>query len=249
MNANAMVNGVNGRLRPSQGEAGPRYTASVTDKTLIPPSPSEDEYVRQVAAAEPPPLLSETDPIALFDEWLREALQKEPNDANAMALATTDADGLPDVRMVLLKDVDAQGFVFYTNLESAKGRELAANPKAALLFHWKSLRRQVRVRGPVTAVTPEEADAYFATRARPAQIGAWASAQSRPLPDRLALEKKIAEVGLRFGLGKVPRPPHWSGFRVAPQSIEFWRDRPFRLHERLVFEKAPEGWTTRRLFP
>ncbi|MFZ5718960.1 MAG: pyridoxamine 5'-phosphate oxidase [Pseudomonadota bacterium] len=221
----------------------------MTDKTLIPPSPSEDEYVRQVAAAEPPPLLSETDPIALFDEWLREALQKEPNDANAMALATTDADGLPDVRMVLLKDVDAQGFVFYTNLESAKGRELAANPKAALLFHWKSLRRQVRVRGPVTPVTPEEADAYFATRARPAQIGAWASAQSRTLPDRLALEKKIAEVGLRFGLGKVPRPPHWSGFRVAPQSIEFWRDRPFRLHERLVFEKAPEGWTTRRLFP
>jgi pyridoxamine 5'-phosphate oxidase len=221
----------------------------VTDKTLIPASPTEDEYVRQVASAEPPPLLSETDPFALFDAWLKEALQKEPNDANAMALATADADGLPDVRMVLLKDVDPGGFVFYTNLESAKGQELAANPKAALLFHWKSLRRQVRVRGEVTPTTPEEADAYFATRARPAQLGAWASAQSRTLPDRLALEKKIAEVGLRFGLGKVPRPPHWSGFRVAPQSIEFWRDRPFRLHERLVFERAEGGWATRRLFP
>ena len=221
----------------------------MTDKTLIPPSPSEDDYVRQVAAAEPPPLLSAEDPIALFSEWLSEALAKEPNDGNAMALATVDEDGLPDVRMVLLKDVDASGFVFYTNLESAKGRELAANPRVALLFHWKSLRRQVRVRGAVSAVTPEEADAYFATRARPAQLGAWASDQSRTLPNRLALEKKIAEVGLRFGLGKVPRPPHWSGYRIEPQSIEFWRDRPFRLHERLLFERAPGGWTTRRLFP
>jgi pyridoxamine 5'-phosphate oxidase len=221
----------------------------VTDKTLIPASPSEDDYVRQVASAEPPPLLTETDPFALFDAWLKEALQKEPNDGNAMALATVDADGLPDVRMVLLKDVDPAGFVFYSNLESAKGQELAANPKAALLFHWKSLRRQVRIRGTVTPTTPEEADAYFATRARPAQLGAWASDQSRTLPDRLALEKRIAEVGLRYGLGKVPRPPHWSGYRVAPQSIEFWRDRPFRLHERLVFERAEGGWTTRRLFP
>jgi len=221
----------------------------VSDKTLIPPSPSEDEYVRQVAAAEPPPLLAETDPYQLFDAWLQEALAKEPNDANAMALATVDAAGMPDVRMVLLKDVDARGFAFYTNLESAKGRQLAGQPKAALLFHWKSLRRQVRVRGTVTPVSAEEADAYFATRARPAQIGAWASDQSRTLPDRLALEKKIAEAGLRFGLGKVPRPPHWSGFRIEPETIEFWRDRPFRLHERLVFQREAGGWTTHRLFP
>jgi len=225
----------------------------MTDKTLIPPSPTEDDYVRQVAAAEPLPLLSEADPLALFNAWMAEALAKEPNDANAMALATVDAAGLPDVRMVLLKDADARGFVFYSNRESAKGRELAGNPQAALLFHWKSLRRQVRVRGSVTPVSNAEADAYWATRARPAQLGAWASDQSRPLPDKLAFEKKIAEFGLKFGLGKVPRPPHWHGFRVAPQSIEFWRDRPFRLHERLVFVRAgPEvggGWTTHRLFP
>jgi pyridoxamine 5'-phosphate oxidase len=221
----------------------------MTVKAPIPPSPSEDDYVRQVTAAEPPPLLSETDPFALFNEWLTEALAKEPNDANAMALATADPDGLPDVRMVLLKEADDRGFVFYSNLESAKGRQLQANPKASLLFHWKSLRRQVRVRGTVSPVSEAEADAYWATRARPAQLGGWASAQSRPLPDRMALEKKIAEVGLKFGLGKVPRPPHWSGFRVTPSVIEFWRDRPFRLHERLVFARADGGWTTSRLFP
>ncbi|HEX3701287.1 MAG TPA: pyridoxamine 5'-phosphate oxidase [Phenylobacterium sp.] len=218
-------------------------------KAPIPPSPSEDDYVRQVVAAEAPPLLSEADPFALFNDWLTEALGKEPNDANAMALATADADGLPDLRMVLLKDADPRGFVFYSNLGSAKGRQLAANPRAALLFHWKSLRRQVRARGTVSAVSDQEADAYWATRARPAQLGAWASDQSQALPDRLALEKKIAEIGLKFGLGKVPRPPHWSGYRLIPQTIEFWRDRPFRLHERLVFERAEEGWTTRRLFP
>ena len=221
----------------------------MTDKTPIPASPSEDDYVRQVASAAPPALLAETDPLALFESWFGEALKAEPNDANAMSLATVDAGGLPDVRMVLLKGFDAGGFVFFSNLESAKGRELADNPKAALLFHWKSLRRQVRIRGAVSPVSDDEADAYFATRARPAQIGAWASAQSRPLPDRLALEKRIVEVGLRFGLGKVSRPPHWSGYRVAPESLEFWRDRPFRLHERLVFERASGGWTTQRLYP
>ncbi|WP_374571459.1 pyridoxamine 5'-phosphate oxidase [Phenylobacterium sp.] len=219
------------------------------DKAVIPPSPSEDDYVRQVTHAEPPPLLAEEDPFRLFAAWLKDAGEKELNDPNAMALATVDEAGAPDVRMVLLKEATSEGFVFYTNLESAKGHELAANPKAALLFHWKSLRRQVRVRGAVSPVTPQEADAYFATRARASQIGAWASAQSRELTSRLALEKRIADVGLRFGLGRVPRPPHWSGFRLAPQSLEFWRDRPFRLHERLVFERAGEGWTTKRLFP
>lgn len=220
----------------------------MTDKVAIPASPSEDEYLKQVASADLPPLSAE-DPMALFAEWLAEAVAKEPNDANAMSLATVDADGMPDVRMVLLKDAGPEGFAFYSNLGSAKGRQLAARPQAALLFHWKSLRRQVRVRGTVSPVSDAEADAYWATRARPAQLGAWASEQSRPLPDRLAFEKRIAEYGLKFGLGKPPRPPHWSGWRVAPQTIEFWRDRPFRLHERLVFTRVDGGWATERLYP
>ena len=214
----------------------------------IPPSPAEKDYA---AAAVEPPLPDGADPIGLFSEWFEAAKASEVNDPNGMALATADADGLPDVRMVLLKDFDARGFTFYTNTESAKGLELAANPKAALLFHWKSLRRQVRVRGPVEGVSEAEADAYFASRARSSQIGAWASDQSRPTSDRLALEKRVAEYALKFGVGRVPRPPHWSGYRVIPQAMEFWRDRPFRLHERLVFSRAAPGapWAPSRLFP
>ncbi|MDP1632193.1 MAG: pyridoxamine 5'-phosphate oxidase [Caulobacter sp.] len=219
------------------------------DKTLIPPSPAADDYVKQVTEAQPLPLLPEADPLELFETWLKAAHASEPNDGNAMALATVDEAGMPDVRMVLLKGVDADGFVFFTNLQSAKGRQLADHPSAALLFHWKSLRRQVRVRGAVAPVSPAEADAYFASRARHSQIGAWASDQSRPMGDRFALEKRVAEAGLRFGFGKVPRPPHWSGFRLTPSVMEFWRDRPFRLHERLVFEHQAEGWTTSRLYP
>jgi pyridoxamine 5'-phosphate oxidase len=215
---------------------------------LIPASPGEEDYARQEGEAGAPGL-DGVDPIALFQAWLGEALEREPNDGNAMTLATVDADGLPDARMVLLKGVDAGGFTFFTNTASAKGAELAANPRAALLFHWKSLRRQVRVRGPVEPVSPAEADAYFATRARGAQLGAWASDQSRPLPDPLALERRVAEAALRFGLGKVPRPEHWSGYRLAPASLEFWKSRPFRLHERLAFTRAGETWTTQRLFP
>ncbi|HMN85376.1 MAG TPA: pyridoxamine 5'-phosphate oxidase [Bauldia sp.] len=190
-----------------------------------------------------------TDPIALFGEWLAEAAGTEPNDANAMALATVDETGLPDVRMVLLKGHDAAGFVFYTNYGSAKGRELLGQPKAALCFHWKSLRRQVRVRGPVTTVTAAEADEYFASRPRGSRIGAWASKQSQPLESRFALEKAVAVYTAKFGIGEIPRPDHWSGFRLAPVEIEFWHDRPFRLHDRLKFARTPGGWDRTRLYP
>lgn len=190
-------------------------------------------------------------PIAVFSEWFALAGTKEPNDANAMALATVDPNGLPDVRMVLLKAHDESGFVFYTNFESAKGRELLATPKAALCFHWKSIRRQVRVRGPVSIVTDAEADAYFATRPKDSQIGAWASRQSRALKGRFELETEVAKFAARYALSRVPRPPYWSGFRLTPTEIEFWRDRPFRLHDRLVYrrETPSSPWRTERLFP
>ena len=189
--------------------------------------------------------------MRLFQTWFDEAVKSEPRDPNAMSLATVDPDGMPDVRTVLLKGIDERGFVFYTNTESQKGQELAANPKAGLLFYWKSLNRQVRVRGPVERVTPEEADVYFATRPKGAQIGAWASQQSRPLESRLAFEKAVALYGARYALGTVPRPPHWSGYRIVPLKIEFWHDRPFRLHDRVEFRRDACGgaWTKIRMYP
>ena len=196
-------------------------------------------------------LFANNDPFALFARWLGEAEQSEPNDATAMALATVDASGLPNVRMVLLKDAASSGFVFYTNLNSAKGAELAGQPKAALCFHWKSLHRQVRVRGAVVPVSDAEADAYFASRPRGSRIGAWASHQSAALASRFALEKAVAKFSAKFAVGAIARPPHWSGFRLIPSEIEFWRDKPFRLHDRRVFRRAApdEQWTTERLFP
>ncbi|QAY76258.1 pyridoxamine 5'-phosphate oxidase [Sphingosinicella sp. BN140058] len=189
------------------------------------------------------------DPHALFETWMAEARLSEPNDSNAMALATSDASGQPSVRMVLLKGHDARGFVFYTNLDSRKGGELAGNPHAALLFHWKSLRRQVRIEGPVGPVAAEEADAYFASRSRDSQLGAWASDQSRPLDDRGTFEARYEQMRLRFEGQDVPRPPRWSGFRVVPVRIEFWNDRAHRLHERRLFTRKGDGWIEGLLYP
>ncbi len=191
------------------------------------------------------------EPLALFDTWMEEAKASEPADPTAMTLATVDDDGLPNARMVLLKGADARGFVFYTNTQSQKGRELAAHAKAALVFHWKSLTRQVRVRGPVERVTDAEADAYYATRARMSQIGAWASKQSSPLESRHAFEKAVAFYGAKYAIGTVPRPPYWSGFRVVPTVMEFWHDRPFRLHDRVEYRRETAGgpWLKTRLYP
>lgn len=193
----------------------------------------------------------QNEPFTLFAAWLREAETTEPNDPNAVALATVDKDGLPNVRMVLLKGFDSDGFVFYTNFESQKGKEILSQKKAAMCFHWKSLRRQVRLRGLVEVVSDKEADEYYKTRARGSRIGAWASKQSRPLEGRFALEKAVAEYTARYAIGDIPRPPYWSGFRIRPLSIEFWHDRQFRLHDRIEFRRdVPEGaWQKVRMYP
>nr|WP_040706033.1 pyridoxamine 5'-phosphate oxidase [Oceanibaculum indicum] len=197
-------------------------------------------------------LMSDTqhdDPFDLFARWFEEAKEKEINDPNAMAVASVDAKGRPSIRMVLLKGFDASGFVFYTNYESRKGTEILGNPQTALLFHWKSLRRQVRIEGPVEKVSDAEADEYFHSRPRQSQIGAWASQQSRPLESRFALEKAVAKYAAKYPVGTIPRPPYWSGFRIRPDYFEFWEDRPFRLHDRLIYKPAGNGWATEKLYP
>lgn len=221
---------------------------------VIPPSPSKadytsgDDYAAQMEANSAP-LFEREDPFDLFTEWMSAARAAEINDSNAMSLATVDASGLPDVRMVLLKDFDARGFVFYTNGHSTKGQQLEGTAKAALCLHWKSLRRQVRVRGNVLRVSESEAEAYFTSRARGSQIGAWASDQSAPAESRAELQEAVDRVSAEYEGRDIPRPPHWGGYRVVPEQIEFWRDRPYRLHDRLMFTRVGEGWTRSRLNP
>jgi pyridoxamine 5'-phosphate oxidase len=216
---------------------------------LDPPEPKVTERDKTLNPLTTGDFTESQEPFALFNAWMTEAEASEPNDPNAMALATVDETGLPNVRMVLLKGFDENGFVFYTNTESNKGRELLGQKKAAIVLHWKSLRRQVRARGPVTVVSDAEADAYFQSRARDSRIGAWASQQSRPLESRFALEKAVAVNTAKYAIGEVPRPPYWTGFRIAPVSIEFWQDKPFRLHDRVVFTREGDGWRKVRLYP
>ncbi len=226
-----------------------KASAMASKEPIIPATPDDAAYG---AEADQGDVFTHEDPVALFADWFTLASQQEPNDPNAMALATVDVHGRPDVRIVLLKNFDAVGLTFYTNLESAKARQLEAVPGAALCFHWKTIRRQVRFRGPVAPVPAVEADAYFGTRARGSQLGAWASAQSRPLADRQVLIDAIAAAEEKFGEDSpVPRPPHWGGFRLVPEHCEFWVNRPYRLHDRLVFTRdASDGpWATARLFP
>lgn len=192
---------------------------------------------------------SAADPYDLFADWMEQAKASELNDPNAMTVATTTKDGRPSARIVLLKSWDRHGFVFYTNLESRKSGEIAANPNVALLFHWKTRKRQIRIEGTASQVSDAEADAYFETRPRLSRIGAWASDQSRPLPDRALLEQRLEQAVARYADAPVPRPPHWSGWLITPDAIEFWEDRDFRLHDRAVFSRTADGWTTTRLYP